>query len=149
MIKLVVGLGNPSGYAGTRHNVGMQFLNFLSPTLFKPTKQPLGSLAIYESSHLFKPRCFMNLSGPPVKSLMTSLDVAPEELLLICDNIDLAFTKLKVKAGGSHEGHRGVQSVLNSLRTKDVKRLYIGVGRPASNQEVDEYVLSKFTKSQV
>mmetsp|Transcript_20796 Transcript_20796/g.38640 ORF Transcript_20796/g.38640 Transcript_20796/m.38640 type:complete len:150 (-) Transcript_20796:724-1173(-) len=148
MIKLIVGLGNPSGYAQTRHNVGKQLLDFLAESLFSIAKNSPGWTANYESVVLYKPNCYMNVSGPPVKAMMTALSVAPSELLLVADNLDTAFGKLKVKVGGSHEGHRGVESVLNSLRTKDVRRLYIGIGRPASKDDVVEYVLENFTKSQ-
>lgn len=140
---LVCGLGNPSSYSGTRHNVGKQLLDFLSQSF---TKAPFGYYCPYEGHYLVKPDGFMNLVGTPIREAVRKFSLTSGHLVLVQDDIDQALGKIKVKRGGSANGHNGVLSVINVFRSDDFPRLKIGVGRPANKEDVAEYVLSPFSR---
>jgi len=94
---------------------------------------------------LAKPMTFMNLSGVAVKSLLEGLNLSPERLIIIHDDIDLILGKIKVKAQGGDAGHKGVRSIIERLATDRFYRIRLGIGRPARKEEVIDYVLSDFT----
>jgi len=94
---------------------------------------------------LAKPMAFMNRSGPPVLLLLKKLGLTVEELMVIHDDIDLAFGRIKIKEKGGHGGHRGITSLMNALGSGDFNRLRMGIGRPAPGAEVVDHVLGGFT----
>lgn len=142
---LVVGLGNSASYTGTRHNVGKAFLDSL---VQKYTKTSFGFHSNYEGHLVLKPEGYMNLIGAPVKEALRHFDREAAHLIVVQDDIDQPFGKVKIKRGGSARGHNGVTSIIEKLRSDQFPRLQIGVGRPASKDDVADYVLSPFTSAE-
>jgi PTH1 family peptidyl-tRNA hydrolase len=154
-IYLVVGLGNPGReYAQTRHNIGFRIADGLAQTLrVRFTRQQnhafIASAARGEAKLvLAKPQTFMNLSGQSVAGLVRFYKVPPANLLVCCDDIDLPFGTIRLRASGGSAGQRGMQSILDSLGTKDVPRLRFGVGRPPGRMDAADYVLRHFESSE-
>ena len=151
MIKLFVGLGNPgTEYEATRHNAGFWWTEALARE-FKL------SLALDKNYHarvartilagqtvwLLEPLTFMNLSGKSVAALARFFKLAPEEILVAHDELDMAPGQAKLKFGGSHAGHNGLRDIHAQLGTGDYWRLRIGVGHPGVKSEVINWVLKK------
>lgn len=101
-----------------------------------------------EQALLVKPQTFMNLSGDSVGPLLRYYRLGPEDLLVVYDDLDLPDGSLKVRTGGGAGGHRGMQSVITSLGTRDFARVRMGIGRPPAQMTSAEYVLQSLTKSQ-
>jgi PTH1 family peptidyl-tRNA hydrolase len=148
--KLVVGLGNPGGkYAGTRHNVGYAVVDSLaeSPRAGPSQGRFQGQVAeLIEEPHkvlLVKPETFMNLSGRCVRQLVDFYQVPLEDLLVVCDDINLPLGKIRARARGTHGGHNGLRDIQNHLGTTEYARLRIGVGTPDEDDAVD-HVLGRF-----
>jgi PTH1 family peptidyl-tRNA hydrolase len=149
-LRIVVGLGNPgSRYAGTRHNVGFETINLLaeSPHAGRFQVRYQAEVAeLREGGHkllLVKPQTFMNLSGRPVRQLVDFYQVPLENLLVVCDDINLPLGKLRVRARGTHGGHNGLRDLQNHLGTTEYPRLRIGVDAPGLDDAVD-HVLGRF-----
>ncbi|MDH4096799.1 MAG: aminoacyl-tRNA hydrolase [Nitrospira sp.] len=146
-MRLLVGLGNPGkAYAQTRHNAGVWVIERAAARwairlACRGTVQRgsgrLGSELIELASTLD----FMNVTGPPLKGLLRDLRLAPEDLILIHDDLDLEPGRLRIKQAGGHGGHNGIKSVIEALGTPQFVRLKIGVGRPAIRQDSADYVL--------
>lgn len=153
---LVVGLGNPGPtYAKTRHNVGFMVADLLAAkegSTFKPHKRSgaeattirLGGRAV----NLAKPRTFMNTSGPQVAALANFFSVAPGNVIVVHDELDLDFGVLRLKLGGGEGGHNGLRSISQSLGTKNYLRVRVGIGRPPGRKDPAAFVLENFTKSE-
>lgn len=149
-MKLIVGLGNPgSRYAGTRHNVGYAVVEVLaqSPHASRLPSRFQAQLAELREASLrvllVKPETFMNLSGRCVRAVMDYYQVPCEDLLIVCDDINLPLGKLRFRARGTHGGHNGLRDIQNHLGTTEYARLRIGVGSPGEHDLVD-YVLTRF-----
>jgi PTH1 family peptidyl-tRNA hydrolase len=151
-VFLVVGLGNPGReYEGNRHNVGFMTVDALQRSegwpAFKPkfsgfwTKGELGSHDVA----VLKPQTYMNLSGESVQPAAAFLKVPPARVIVVHDEIDLAWRDVRIKSGGGHAGHNGVRSVIQHLGP-DFVRVRIGVGRPAPgfSGDVADWVLANF-----
>lgn len=145
MIKIIIGIGNPPQYARTRHSVGQSFIDFLSSSLTRSDKLK-GYIGSYQNILLYKSLSYMNLSGPPIKQLLSHYDLTPQQILVVHDDLDLVPGKVKIKKGGSSGGHHGLDSIIASIQTPDFNRLKIGIGKPDNKDLVSDYVLSKFTK---
>ena len=139
---LVVGLGNPGdNYARTRHNLGFMVADLLAARLgskFKAHKRSgaevvSGRLAGH-SVLLAKPRCYMNESGRQVGPLAKFYSVPPADIIVVHDDLDLEFGRIRLKIGGGEGGHNGLRSVAAALGTKDFQRVRIGIGRPPGTQ---------------
>ena len=151
---LWVGLGNPgSSYAKNRHNVGFMALDYLAEAYrfadwrqTKPAAETSG-LVGKTKIRLLKPLSFMNRSGLPVAQMAKYYDIAPENILVFHDDIDLGAGKIRVKQGGGHGGHNGLRDIDRHIG-KEYWRVRIGVGRPDGRQDVDKWVLSDFTKQE-
>lgn len=152
---LVVGLRNPGAdYRGTRHNVGEEVVRFVAGTTsFK--RAPKRMLAeVVETDVdgravvLALPTTFMNESGGPVSGLVRYYGIVAENLVLVHDDIDLPFGKLRFQLGRGSGGHNGVSSVMRSLGSRDVWRLKFGVGRPPGRMDPADFVLRRFTPSE-
>ncbi|MBE0502653.1 MAG: aminoacyl-tRNA hydrolase [Desulfuromonadales bacterium] len=149
-MKLIVGLGNPgSKYEGTRHNIGFMVARRLAEQLGVALKRQ-GHQGIYGvgriegiETMILLPQTFMNVSGASVSSAYKSLGVPPGDLIVIHDDIDLPFSRLRLRVGGGHGGHNGIRNIATTLGTGDFCRLKIGIGRPQSG-EVADYVLGNF-----
>ena len=154
-LSLVVGLGNPGdAYAQTRHNAGFMVADELAGKFdigFDKRKFD----TVFGRGHierepvvLAKPMAFMNRSGPPVRSLADFFKISSEAVLVIHDDIDLAFGRLKIKEKGGHAGHKGIRSLIDAFGSDDFVRLRIGVGRSGFDISVSEHVLSKFSEQE-
>ncbi len=153
---LVVGLGNPGNeYKWTRHNIGFLCLDVFADKSRSSWKQEHKAETIKgdflgQPVILAKPQTFMNLSGESVVSLMNFYKIPKENLLVIHDEIEFPFQKMKFQKNRGHAGHNGVRSISTLLGTADYTRLKLGVGRPAHPEHsVADYVLQKFSKDEV
>ena len=149
-MKLLVGLGNPgSKYANNRHNIGFMALDRIADDHgFAPWRSKfqgqlsegrLGSGKVV----LLKPETFMNNSGQSVGEAMRFFKLAPEDIIVLHDEIDLAPGKVRYKTGGGHAGHNGLRSIMQHVGTTDFVRLRIGVGKPPPSQAGRDYVLRR------
>ena len=151
---LWVGLGNPgSSYAKNRHNVGFMALDYLAEAYrfadwrqTKPAAETSGLIGTTKI-RLLKPLSYINRSGLPVAQTAKYYDIAPENILVFHDDIDLGAGKIRVKQGGGHGGHNGLRDIDRHIG-KEYWRVRIGVGRPDGRQDVDKWVLSDFTKQE-
>ena len=152
-MKLIVGLGNPGrAYEHTRHNVGFDVLDKLAGKggtefrrrLLAPV-QTAEMRVGNESLLLVKPQTFMNRSGPPVGALARKKGVAPADLVVVVDDVDLPCGQLRIRARGSAGGHNGLKSVIEHVGTEDFVRVRVGVGRPGGKGDMVNHVLSKFS----
>ena len=149
-MKVVVGLGNPGRrYECTRHNVGFQVVNQLADGPrsgpFQARFQAEVAELVEEADKvlLVKPETFMNLSGRCVRQVVDFYQLPLEDLLVVCDDINLPLGKLRARARGSHGGHNGLRDIQAHLGTTEYARLRIGVGAPADADAVD-HVLGRF-----
>lgn len=149
-MKLVIGLGNPGRqYAGTRHNVGFEVIDYLaSGPGVGPAKAAFQSeVAEFteggEKVLLVKPQTYMNLSGRAVRAVVDFYKLAPADLLVVCDDFNLPLGKLRVRTKGSHGGQNGLRNIQEQLGTDEYARMRIGVGQPGPGEAVD-HVLSRF-----
>jgi peptidyl-tRNA hydrolase, PTH1 family len=151
MIKLFVGLGNPGAeYEATRHNVGFWWVDALARELKLNLSMDKGyhGLVARMSLHgqaiwLLEPQTFMNLSGKSVAALARFFKIAPEEILVVHDELDITPGQAKLKFGGSHAGHNGLRDIHAQLGTDDYWRLRLGIGHPGVKSEVINWVLKK------
>lgn len=152
-IKLIVGLGNPgTQYQYNRHNVGFLTLDRIyerSGLISKPwTKKFKGEFAKVTLEGLqvllLKPMTFMNLSGESVRPLMDFFNIHINEILIVHDELDLAFNRIAFKKGGGLAGHNGLKSIKAHLGSDDFLRLRLGIDRPKGSISVSQYVLSNY-----
>ncbi|MES2990071.1 MAG: aminoacyl-tRNA hydrolase [Pseudomonadota bacterium] len=151
MIRLFVGLGNPGPeYTDTRHNAGFWFIDAVARELkanLVPERSYFGLAARVNRPDgpvwLLEPMTFMNLSGKSVGALARFFKIAPSEILVAHDELDLLPGQVKMKFGGSHAGHNGLKDIQAQLGIADFWRLRIGIGHPGVKAEVVNYVLRK------
>ena len=151
MIKLLVGLGNPGPeYEDTRHNAGFWWIDAVARELkvsLAPERNYHGLVARTQVDGrplwLLEPQTFMNVSGKSVAALARFFKIAPQEILVAHDEMDLEPGDAKLKLGGSHAGHNGLRDLHAQLGTADYWRLRIGVGHPGVKSEVVGWVLKK------
>jgi PTH1 family peptidyl-tRNA hydrolase len=151
MIRLLVGLGNPGPeYEDTRHNAGFWFIDEVARTLrvsLSPERSYFGLAARANRPEgpvwLLQPLTFMNLSGKSVAALARFFKIAPNEILVAHDELDLLPGQVKIKLGGSHAGHNGLKDIQAQLGSADFWRLRLGIGHPGVKAEVVNYVLRK------
>lgn len=147
---LIVGLGNPGRrYAHTRHNIGFMVVDVLAHRLqagpwreeqrASVSRARLGDDIVL----LAKPQTFMNNSGQAVRALMAYYRIAPADVLVINDDLDLPFGRLRLRPQGTPGGHNGLRSISAEIGTEDFPRLRIGIGRPAQGDPID-WVLTPF-----
>jgi PTH1 family peptidyl-tRNA hydrolase len=151
-IRLLVGLGNPGAeYEATRHNAGFWWIDAVAAQLrvsLQPERAHHGLVARlnrpgHEPLWLVKPMTFMNLSGKSVASLARFFKIAPREMLVVHDELDLQPGQAKIKLGGSAAGHNGLKDIHAQLGSLDFWRLRLGIGHPGVKAEVVNYVLKK------
>lgn len=151
MIKLFVGLGNPGPeYEATRHNAGFWWIDTLARQLkasLVPERGYHGLVArTAVDGHtvwLLEPQTFMNLSGKSVAALARFYKIAPEEILVVHDELDVVPGEAKLKRGGGHAGHNGLRDIHAQLGTADYWRLRLGIGHPGVKSEVLNWVLKR------
>ncbi|MBI3991458.1 MAG: aminoacyl-tRNA hydrolase [Candidatus Omnitrophica bacterium] len=139
----------------SRHNAGFSVVKALSKNYKIPLKKDntfslSGKGKIQgESLILALPLTFMNLSGAAVSALIKKYKVDLQDLLVVCDDLDLGFGVIKIRPNGSSGGHRGLDSIINSIGSQEFARLRIGIGRPVhDNGDAADFVLSSFTKKE-
>ena len=149
---LIAGLGNyEQKYLGHRHNVGFMVIDELSKETrtdlrFKEKyKGEFGETTLFgKQIILLKPHTFMNLSGKSVLPILKFLNVTPDHLIVVHDELDIHLGKIKTKIGGGDAGHNGLKSISADIGTKDYHRVRIGIGRPLLKENVVQHVLSNF-----
>ena len=151
-LRLVVGLGNPGeAYAKTRHNAGFMVVDKISDdfsiALDKRKFDARFGIGVVNDVKivLAKPMAYMNRSGPQIQKIAGYFRILCEDILVVHDDIDLVFGRLKIKEKGGDGGHRGVRSIIDAFGGGDFTRLRIGVGRPDAERGASDYVLGKFT----
>ena len=149
-IRLIVGLGNPGReYETTRHNVGFRWVGELArlQNLSFKNETKFHGLAARGQLHgremlLLKPQTFMNASGRAVGALAQVYKIAPAEILVVHDDLDLPPGVARLKLGGGHGGHNGLKDIIAHLGTRDFWRLRLGIGHPGERAEVVNFVLN-------
>jgi peptidyl-tRNA hydrolase, PTH1 family len=154
---LIVGLGNPGRlYEANRHNVGFMAVDDLRRVeSFPDYKEKFSGTwarrdmvvgSSHESVALLKPLTFMNLSGDSVQPAAAFLKVAPEDVIVVHDELDIHFGDIRIKFGGGHAGHNGLRSIVERLGSADFVRVRVGIGRPGPGFRgtVADYVLQNF-----
>jgi len=152
-VKLIVGLGNPGAkYQKTRHNVGFRLIDELADSLglkWRDNKTLHAKAASIKSKLiLIKPQAFMNNSGLVVRTVMRKQGIKPADILVLYDDIDMELGKVRFRPNGSSGGHNGIQSIIDTLRTKEIPRIKIGIGR-SNKAPPDKYVLSDFSAGEL
>ena len=156
LMKLIVGLGNPGEiYINSRHNIGFSVVRALSHFFKISLKKDTGTFSLSGKSKiknqniiLAMPLTFMNLSGIAVKFLLKKYKIDLDNVLVVCDDLDLEYGRIKIRPYGSSGGHRGLESIIKFLNSDKISRLRIGIGRPAPNMDAVSFVLSSFTKKE-
>jgi PTH1 family peptidyl-tRNA hydrolase len=150
-MRLIVGLGNPGlQYESTRHNAGFMLVDKLAGefgiSLTKKKFDVCYGRGAIEGCEviLAKPMAFMNRSGWPVQKLAAYFRINSKDLVVVHDDIDLAFGRLKIKEKGGHGGHKGLQSIIHAVGEDEFIRLRIGIGRSEAGDSVSDYVLGPF-----
>jgi PTH1 family peptidyl-tRNA hydrolase len=135
-LKFIVGIGNPGReYEKTRHNVGFRVVDALKKNDFKKAR-------------LLKPSTFVNRTGLAVLELKDRHRIAPEDVLVVCDDVYLPLGTLRLRAKGSAGGHNGLKSVIESLGTEEFPRLRVGVGKEKLPKDLAGFVLEPFSKEE-
>jgi len=152
-VKVIVGLGNPGArYQWTRHNIGFRVVDRLAEInhilLSKKRFKSIYGRGQIDSQKvaLLKPMTFMNRSGEAVRKAVDFLQVGIEDLVVIHDDLDLPFGRLRFKRRGGDGGHQGVRSIIESMGGNAFLRLKVGIGRPPEGADPSDYVLSSFNE---
>jgi len=150
-MQLIVGLGNIGNqYLNTRHNIGFKLIDRLvqKTNAIDVSKGSFyGELYKSGSTLFLKPSTYMNLSGKSVLAVKNFYKIELENIIIIHDDIDLAFNALRFKVGGGHGGHNGLKSI-DGVISKEYLRIRMGVGKPVHKSQVADYVLSDFTQDE-
>lgn len=148
-MKLIVGLGNPGAkYEKTRHNLGFMVVDALSDGKWKKTQKLQSDTSRKAGAILAKPQIFMNKSGLVVSRLIHYYRLELSELIVIHDDLDLPFGKVRIQLGGYSAGHKGVESIVEVFGSQDFIRARIGIGRPEEKINVEDYVLEEFSRKE-
>jgi len=155
-LRLVCGLGNPEvQYEATRHNIGERVLRFLAFAHGVPLKKEhklFGKIAKIrigdEEILLLFPTTYMNESGRAVSACSRFFRILPQDILVIADDVELPFGKIRLRAKGSHGGHNGLRSVQTHLGTDEYPKMRIGIGSKQEGQDLSDYVLERFTEDE-
>ncbi len=147
-VLAVIGLGNPGKeYEHTRHNAGFQVIDRLialySPGMMERKFRACWGFGMAEGRKVFfvKPLAFMNRSGEPVGEIIKYFGISPGRMLVIHDDLDLPFARIRIAKRGGSGGHKGIQSIIDHVGGSDFPRLKMGVGRPKHGEPVETFVL--------
>ncbi len=154
-MRFIVGLGNPGlAYRVTRHNLGFMVIDRLARTRRialsrRRFRARFGEGAIgTERVVLLKPQTYVNLSGLSMRDVLVHYRGSLRDLIVIHDDLDLDFGRIRIKKSGGHGGHKGVQSILDTMGGRDFIRLRVGIGRPRASVDVTDYVLQPFDQKE-
>ena len=151
-MKIIIGLGNPgSKYQETLHNIGFQVVDRIAAAekidSFKNKHRSLIAGFKYDNHKviLVKPQTYMNLSGAAVQEILSYYKAAAQDVLVVCDDVNLPAGMIRFRLGGSSGGHNGLKSIESALGSRDYPRLRVGIGLKSMNQKRDlaDYVLSQ------
>lgn len=150
--KLIVGLGNPGNdYKYTRHNLGFLVVVEVAKKLnvsFQLSSFTNGLTAEVQKDEknicLLMPLTYMNNSGVALKHFVIKNDIALDDILVVCDDLNLDFGQIRIRSKGSHGGHNGLNSVIDHLKSDRFPRLRLGIGQPSRGKDVIDFVLEKF-----
>jgi PTH1 family peptidyl-tRNA hydrolase len=152
---LIAGLGNPgASYSGNRHNVGAMVADVLAARMGGRFKAHKSGADVVEGrlagtrAVVAKPRSYMNVSGGPVAALARFFKIAPADLIVVHDELDLPYGTVRVKQGGGEGGHNGLRSISAALGTKDYLRVRFGIGRPPGRMDPADFVLRDFSAAE-
>jgi peptidyl-tRNA hydrolase, PTH1 family len=150
LAKIIIGLGNPGRkYERTRHNVGFMVVEAIAressgiwslDRFSRIYRMDIGN----DSVLLVQPLTFMNRSGEAIQDLLSSLYRTPQDLLLLVDDLNLPLGRIRIREGGSAGGHRGLESILNTLGTDEIVRVRMGIGEDSMPEDKSEFVLADF-----
>lgn len=152
---VVVGLGNPGkDYTNTRHNVGFDTIDILAERNHININK-IKFKSVYGEGNiggskvlLVKPQTYMNNSGITVREISSFYKIPPENIIVIVDDIDIDFSAVRIKRRGSAGSHNGLKSIIYHLQKDDFPRIKIGIGRKRENQDLADFVLSRFSKEE-
>ncbi|MCA9038871.1 MAG: aminoacyl-tRNA hydrolase [Planctomycetaceae bacterium] len=152
-MNLIIGLGNPGKkYESTRHNIGFDVIDELARrsgvdrVQLKFDAELIECQINHQKVMLVKPLTYMNLSGRAIRQIVDFYKLEPDELFVICDDLNLETGRLRLRGKGTSGGQKGLQNIIDQLGGRsDFARLRIGIGRPSGNLSVTDYVLKKFT----
>ncbi len=149
-MRIIIGLGNPGKkYESTRHNAGFMAVDYLAENLglvWENNKKLKAEIAKNENIILAKPLTFMNDSGISAAAILSYFKLTPEILTIIHDDLDIESGKYKISTDSRSAGHKGVESIIGALKTKNFQRVRIGI-KPAAQAKIpaEKFVLQKFT----
>ncbi len=154
-MKMLVGLGNPGiRYETTRHNIGFIIVDYLAEefgvNIDKKKYNSLFCETHYEGEKVIivKPQTFMNLSGLAVNSLSSFFKIAPKDIIVVHDDLDIDLGRIRFRPGGGAGGHNGIKNIIEELGTRKFNRLKIGIGKPPEVMESISYVLGTFCENE-
>ena len=154
---LIAGLGNPGQeYEMTRHNIGFEVIDYIADRCHIRVKK-LKFKGLYQKTELegegvilLKPQTYMNLSGESIRDFAAFYKIPPENIIIISDDVYLDEGRIRIRKSGSAGGHNGLKSIIYQLNSDNFIRIRIGVGKKHENeQELADFVLSRFTKEQI
>jgi PTH1 family peptidyl-tRNA hydrolase len=152
IMRLIVGLGNPGAtYQGTRHNIGFQALDYLADKHLVSFAESQWQANIAktklwgETVLLVKPETYMNESGRAVSPIAAYHRIPPHDIIVLHDDLDMEFARIKVAVNRGAGGHKGLESLITHLGSRDFVRIRIGIGRPDASVPIKDFVLSLFT----
>ena len=152
-MKAIIGLGNPGmKYAGTRHNIGFDAVTAIADK-YNLSINNKNFKGVYADGHiagekvlLVQPQTFMNLSGECVREVADFYKLNPDEIIIICDDINLDVGRLRIRKKGSAGGHNGLKNIIAHLGTEEFPRIRVGVGEKTEGWDLADYVLARFDK---
>lgn len=152
---LIAGLGNPTReYEKTRHNVGFEAIDILADKAGTTVTEKKHK-ALYGKGYiggqkviLAKPQTYMNLSGESIREIADFYKIEPENIIILCDDINLSEGQLRIRLNGSAGGHNGLKNIISHLGTQEFPRIRIGVGEKPRGMDLADYVLGRFPKEQ-
>ena len=154
---LIAGLGNPGReYEMTRHNIGFEVIDYIADK-YKVKVKKLKFKGLYQKTEiegeetlLLKPQTYMNLSGECIRDFAVFYKIPPEKIIIINDDVYLDEGRLRIRKSGSAGGHNGLKSIIYQLKSDNFIRIRVGVGKKRQDeQELADFVLSRFTKEQI
>jgi PTH1 family peptidyl-tRNA hydrolase len=156
MLNLIVGLGNPGeSYKNTRHNLGYRVVDSLASKINKSFKPGKGNYLFCEIEEekekrffLLKPLTYMNVSGEVVVDALDHFSLSQENLLVLCDDINLPLGKIRIREKGTDGGHKGLKSIIYNLNSIFFARLRMGIGEAPEGMELEEFVLREFSEKE-
>lgn len=153
-MKLIIGIGNPgSKYVHTKHNIGFDILDYIARKhnlTFSNKNKFNAEVAEFNYKNnkalLVKPQTFVNLSGEALLKIKDYYNISIEDIMVIFDDMALDVGKLRIRELGGHGGHNGMKNIILHLKTKNFKRIRIGIGTPKGEKTMNQHVLSTFSK---